>query len=140
MALCAIRRGLLLTWAALGLLVVLFGVLRLPLPAFWGACPFKSVLGWECWSCGGTHAVACLLRGDIAGAVFHNFLLVAALFLAGLHLAVSSFQALALGQRPCLFRFTPLRAGIAIGILMVFMAARNMDFYHQWISLLPVRP
>ena len=35
----------------------------------WGLpCPFRVVTGWLCPFCGGTHLVASLLHGDIAGA------------------------------------------------------------------------
>ena len=41
-------------------------------------CPLKSATGWDCPACGSLRAVHSLCRFDLAGAVDHNVLFVAA--------------------------------------------------------------
>lgn len=44
-------------------------------------CPVRALTGFLCPTCGGTHAAACMISGDLIGAACHNIFV---LILAGL--------------------------------------------------------
>jgi len=43
---------------------------------FYPVCPIRALTGWLCPGCGGTRAIAALLRGDLVGALRLNGLVV----------------------------------------------------------------
>jgi len=49
-------------------------IIALKLPAM--QCPFHSITGLPCLSCGATRALTCLQNGDISGLFYNNPLLV----------------------------------------------------------------
>jgi hypothetical protein len=86
-------------------------------------CPFHSLTGWLCPGCGGTRAVAELLRGDFASAMALNpvavilvlatlaFAFVQALYLwrKGKFIAVSTPSQLTFAALTAIFLFTIVR-------------------------------
>ena len=65
-------------WAILGLMLYLLALpflsllLEKCLPAVWGVCPYRQLLGEPCPLCGMTRAVGAVLRGDFRRAVSLN--------------------------------------------------------------------
>ncbi len=91
-------------------------------------CPFRLATGLSCPGCGSLRALSDLLRGDLAGALGHNVLLVAAL-----PVALLAVVALAVGRRlyPAGPRATALRSRAPVALLVLALAfgvARNLPW------------
>ncbi len=88
-------------------------------------CPFRTVTGLDCPSCGATRAVHALVQGQPLLALEHHALLVLALPL--LLLGWVSWLRAGLGRRPPLQ--ATRRAGLLIaGSLTAFWVLRNLPF------------
>jgi hypothetical protein len=110
--------------AALGVIVRLLGPPeRLPIPL----CVFKLLTGMPCPTCGGTRALYCLARFDLAGAVAMNPLASALAFCVGLW-AVSDLLLLARGRS--------LRLGLAPSLLGAARVAAVVVAAANWVYLI----
>ena len=68
--------------APIGLLAALAAAVTLRdphVPGAWGVCPTWGLLGVSCPGCGSLRALHDLMRGDVAGSVGHNALLLPAI-------------------------------------------------------------
>ena len=65
--------------AAAGALAVCLLIRDPAVPGTYPLCPFRAITGWDCPGCGALRALADLCRGDLAGAIDRNLLVVAML-------------------------------------------------------------
>jgi hypothetical protein len=99
------------------------------------ACGFKSATGLPCPLCGGTRSAACLMRGDVGGALSWNPWAVAWLVLAAVLAAAWSFEALVgLGiPRPSWLRRSCWATWMILGFLsLALWAARLGGVAFPW--------
>lgn len=98
-------------------------------------CPFRALTGWWCPFCGGTRAVAKLVRGDVVSALRYN-----ALFLIAIPLVVVGWWAWALPGRWSVADSVAARAGssrafwttvMAVGA--AFIVVRNVAPLDAWL-------
>lgn len=95
-------------------------------------CAFRAVTGVLCPVCGGTHAVECLFRGDIAGAARHNsYVLVLGIY-AMVVLITWNVYCFCENERAkrLLYHLVHYRVVIALGILAgIFMVVHNIVLF-----------
>lgn len=84
---------------------------------FWPPCVFHRLTGLYCPGCGNTRALAALLRGDVAGSLAWNVLLIPTLVV----LAV-----LCVRPRTALNRYFAWTIPVAV---IAFFVARNLPWY-----------
>ncbi len=87
-------------------------------PGHYPSCPLRSATGLLCPGCGTLRALRDLTQGDVAAALAHN-----ALFVAALPLALFSWLRAVRGRPPVL---TSVWAGVAaVGVLFLWGVLRN---------------
>ena len=107
-------------WAPAATLITAGAALTLrffPLYRLWPPCPFRTLTGWPCPTCGGTRCALALARLDLAGAFAFNPLLFVVAFAlvtaSGLRLAEILLGRSVLSPAPLLRRPALLRVGVA---------------------------
>jgi hypothetical protein len=89
-------------------------------------CPFRAATGLDCPGCGGTRAVAALVRGDLPAALSHNVLTV--VLLPVLLWAWAGWLAFRAGRRPSRPEL-PTRAAWTLAVLVpLFAVLRNLPW------------
>ncbi|MEU4203603.1 DUF2752 domain-containing protein [Streptomyces sp. NPDC039022] len=115
------RRRTLEAWSGALLFAALTVLVALRDPEVSGhypGCPFRSLTGLSCPGCGTLRALRDLTRGDVAAALAHN-----ALFVAALPLALFSWLRAVRGRPPVL---TSVWAGVTGGaVLLLWGVLRN---------------
>ncbi len=99
----------------------------------WGFCPWLALTGTYCPGCGGLRAVNDLGRGDLAGAVSSNLLLVAALPVAGVWWLRRMRDGWRGVRRPLSDRRAYLLTATLLGAAAVFWVVRNLPFA-SWLT------
>ena len=100
---------------------------KLPHAAFYPTCPIHLYLGLLCPGCGGTHAFAAMLRGDVAAAWHANEMLTLLAPLALLYLA--ALVARLWRADPKIFPPVPTPAiHLLLAVAALFTIARNPLF------------
>ena len=95
-------------------------------------CAFRAVTGVLCPICGGTHAVECLFRGDVAGAVRYNsYVLVLGIYALVILIAWNVYCFWENDRAKRLLRnLVHYRVVIALGILAgIFMVVHNIVLF-----------
>ncbi|WP_242440840.1 DUF2752 domain-containing protein [Streptomyces sp. CB02923] len=88
-------------------------------PGHYPSCPFRTLTGLSCPGCGTLRALHDLTRGDVAAALAHN-----ALFVAALPPVLLSWLRAVRGRPPVL---TSVRAGAAaLAVLLLWGVLRNL--------------
>ena len=103
-------------------------------------CGFKTATGLPCPLCGGTRSAACLVRGDLVGALEWNPWAVAWLVLAAVLASAWSFEAVAglCIPRPAWLRRACWVTWIGLGFLSAAMwAARLAGVAFPWPESVP---
>ena len=93
-----------------------------------GLCPFKAITGWDCPGCGGLRAVNDLTRGDVAGAISSNLLLVSSLPVLAVLWTRSFAQRWRGVRRPLPQPAAGFLAAVAVVVVLVFWVVRNLPF------------
>lgn len=98
------------------------------------ACPFRALTGLDCPGCGGTRAVHALLHGDVASALNHNVLAVAAVVI-GIVWFVWNRIADRRGRPRPRFSLTTPWAIVLFVAIGAFWVARNLPWWPlSWLG------
>lgn len=105
-------------------MILLIKVLHIPIWDALPGCVFYTVTGYYCPGCGGTRAVAALLKGRIFTSLYyHPFVLYMAVYYAAYE--GSHTLSIMTNRKVRGFRFCPLYFYVGIGLIIVQWAVKN---------------